>query len=288
MDTRQTVAHAATYLIWGATFLGVGIAVGSTPPLWMATLRFAIAAVCVAAVAMWRVRGPVMSWPRAFASGGLLFLATHGIVSTVQVHVPSGVAAVAMAAIPLWMALLGRRGAWGGIVVGFAGVVVLAWPSETVRPLDGLLLGLASFAWALGSLATRRWMPGHDAVASVARQGAAGAVLLGVASWLAGETWSVPTGPSLVAIVALAVGGSVAYFAYAYLLQVTTPGRASSYAYVNPVIAVLLGLAVGEPWTWRLAVATPMVVLAVYWTLRPQPSKPAAVCAPSQKGLLAE
>lgn len=278
MHVPLAAAYLTTYLVWGATFLGIRIAVETIPPLEMAALRFLLAGALVAAFALGRGPAPAdarpMPWPQASVTGGLLFLSTHGIVSSVETSVPSGLAALAMATIPLWMALFGREPMgirrWFGLAIGLTGVAVLAGPGGLSIPHAALLL-VAAMSWAAGSLLTRRWGQGRAVAATIARQSLAGGVLLVVASWGGRETWVIPSGASAGALGFLVVGGIAAYVAYTYLLRNTTADRASSYAYVNPVVAVALGMLVGEPVTWRWFVATPLVVAAVLTTLRAHP-----------------
>ncbi|MGB1696829.1 MAG: EamA family transporter [Thermoplasmatota archaeon] len=274
----KRAAYTATYLLWGSTFLGIAIAVKEHDPLFIAASRFLLAGGIILVFAQ-RAQND-LPWPRAFVTGGFYLLGTHGIMSSLATSVPSGLLAVAMATAPMWIAVLeGNRKQIPTLLLGLAGVAVLAWPGGSVSIAQLAWLVGAAVSWAIGSVLTKRWGSGLPAASMAGRQMVAGGALLLAASGLAGETWAVPTGTSLAAVLYLAVFGSIlTYFAYLYLIRTTTMARASSYTFVNPIVAVALGAwLASEPVTWRLFVALPLVLLTLGLLLRPARASPAAV-----------
>ena len=262
-------AFAAVYVIWGSTYLGMAIAIESIPPLIMAGSRVVIAGTLLFAVM--RLRGvsapqPV-HWINSACVGGLLLCAGNGGVTWAEQTVPSGIAALVVAAVPLWMLLIdwlrprGHRPpalVFLGLALGFAGVALIVLGRDgagnrLIDPVGGFVLLGATIAWAIGSIWSRHLEKPADALLSVAMQMIMGGVLLLVCGGVAGEfaqfRWSAITAASGWAFIYLTfVGSLVGFTAYVWLLQVSTPARVSTYAYVNPLIAVLLGgLWRGEP-----------------------------------------
>lgn len=242
------------YVVWGSTFLGIRFALeGGLQPLSMVSgSRFIVAGGLLYAFLRWRgVAAPTRAQWRNLAVMGLclLFLG-NGMVVLAQRQVSSGLAAVAVASVPLWMALFSAmrgqrvgRGEWLGIVIGLAGIVWLNAGSQlAASPLALCLLLLAPLGWSFGSI----WSRGRDLPSpfmAAAGQMLCGGVLLIGTGLLGGERWStLPTPSGLAALAYLCVFGSViAFSAYVWLLHNVRPVLASSYAYVNPVIAVALG-----------------------------------------------
>jgi drug/metabolite transporter (DMT)-like permease len=243
----------ALYLIWGSTYLGIRYALESYPPFLLAGLRFLGAG--VAMYAFLRLRGmaapTALQWRNAALTSVLLLGLGNGLVCYAEQDVGSGIAAVAVASMPLFAALFtGMYGEWPnrretvGLVIGFAGVVVLNLGSSlSGSRLGALALLTAAASWALGSAwSRRREMP--PGPMNTAAQMVCGSAVLLVFSALAGEHLpSQPTLRSSLAIVYLAVFGSIiAFSAYLYVLKRARPALATSYAYVNPPVAVLLGV----------------------------------------------
>ncbi|UKE73183.1 drug/metabolite exporter YedA [Xanthomonas graminis] len=248
------VALLLVYVVWGSTYLAIRFALeGGIPPLSMVSgLRFVVAGSLLYAALRWRgVAAPTRAqWGALTVLGALLLLCGNGMVVLAERQVSSGLAAVAVAAVPLWMALFGAlrgqhasRGEWLGIVVGFAGVVWLnAGSSFSASPKGLVLLLIAPIGWALGSV----WSRGRDLpmpFMAAAGQMLCGGMLLVATGLLSGErTHAWPTPHGLMAVAYLCVFGSiVAFTAYVWLLQNVRPVLAGSHAYVNPVIAVALG-----------------------------------------------
>ena len=248
------VALFLVYVVWGSTYLGIRLALeGGMPPLSVISgTRFIIAGGLLYALLRWRgVAAPTRAqWKTLVVMGFCLLLLGNGMVVLAERDVSSGLAAVAVASVPLWMALFsairGEKvsgGEWLGIAVGFAGVLWLnAGSSLTATPTGLVLLLIAPLGWAAGSI----WSRGRDLPSpfmAAAGQMLCGGVILVVAGLLRGERMTaLPSTQGLLAVAYLCVFGSiVAFTAYVWLLHNVRPVLASSYAYVNPVIAVALG-----------------------------------------------
>lgn len=247
-------ALAIVYVVWGSTYLGIRFALeGGFPPLLAVSgSRFVVAGALLFAFLRWRgVAAPTRAhWKNLAVMGALLLLVGNGGVVLAEKTVSSGLAAVAVASVPLWMGLFGAmrgqhpsRGEWLGIAVGFAGVVWLnAGSSLTATPGGLVLLLIAPIAWAYGSV----WSRGRDLpspfMAAAAQMLLAGLMLMAV-GLLRGERFDSDwTLQGALAVAYLAVFGSIiAFTAYVWLLHNVRSVLAGSYAYVNPVIAVALG-----------------------------------------------
>jgi len=247
------LALAAVYVVWGSTYLAIRFALeGGWPPLLMAGLRFLASGLALYAILRWRgVAAPTPAQWRNAAFVGLLLLGMgNGLVCIAEQTVSSGLAAVAVASVPLWMALFAalrgehpRRAEWLGLGVGFAGVAWLNLGSSLSASPAGLVaLLVAAIAWSYGSI----WSRGRDLppplMAAAAQMLCGGAAMLvaGLALGERFEAWPTPRG--VLAVGYLATFGSLLGFsAYVWLLRHVRPALAGSYAYVNPVIAVLLG-----------------------------------------------
>jgi drug/metabolite transporter (DMT)-like permease len=255
-------AFGAVYLIWGSTYLGIRIAIQSMPPLLMAGARFLTAGVVLYAVMRWRgaPRPDLVHWRSAAIVGALLLLIGNGGVSWAELTVPSNIAALVITGTPLWMILVdwlrpgGRRPrtlVFLGLLLGFAGVGLIVGGRNhlghsVVDPLGGMVLLTASVCWAIGSVSSRHLPQSSSALLAVAMQMIAGGVLLLLAGTAFGEVARLDlqqvTTASWMAFAYLTIFGSlVGFTAYVWLLQVSTPARVSTYAYVNPLIAVILG-----------------------------------------------
>lgn len=267
---QVVIGLAAVYLIWGSTYLGIRYALEGFPPLLMAGIRFLCAGSAVYLWLRWRGDAPPTrrQWRNAAIMGALLLGVGNGMVSIAQQWVSSGLAAIAVASMPLWAALFGvlygRRYLpveWLGVLVGFVGVLGLNFGAELrAQPWAALALVLAPAAWAFGSV----WSRGRDLPApfmSTAAQMLCGGALMLTVGLATGERiTAAPPASAVIAVAYLAVFGSIIGFgAYIWLLHHVRPALATSYAYVNPPIAVLLGaLLAGE----RVGVVT-IVAMAV-------------------------
>ncbi len=282
---RVLAAFAAVYLLWGSTYLAIRFAIETLPPLLMAGVRFLLAGGVL--YAFMRLRGqPAPTrrhWKSAAVIGALLLVCGNGGVTLAERTVPSGVAALLVAMVPLWMVLLEWLRPGGtrptgrvavGLAVGFAGMVILVGPSQLAGAgavhFGGAALVLGgSLAWSIGSIHARRATLPDNAFVATGMEMMCGGVLLLVAGAARGELAGLDpaafTGRSLAAFAYLVVFGSlVGFTAYIWLLGVSSPARVSTYAYVNPVVAVFLGwLMAGEALTARVLIAAAVIVAAV-------------------------
>lgn len=278
-------AFAAIYVIWGSTYLAIRFAIESIPPLFMGSVRFLIAGsvLYLWATARGVARPTRLHWRNATIAGGLMLGCGNGAVVVAEQWVPSGLTAVLVACVPLWMvvfdSVFGSKARPSGrtqigLLVGFLGVVLLAGApgigdGGLLQALGVVLLLSGCACWAAGSLYQRQVAIHPDPMLWVAVQMIGGGAILGVVSLVAGELPDVHvasmTRRSLVALGYLVVFGSlIAYSAYVWLLRVSTPARVGTYAYVNPVIALVLGWGLaGEPISLRSVVAAAVILGSV-------------------------
>jgi len=266
---RRTLILAllAVYIVWGSTYLAISIAVRGIPPLLMGGIRFLIAGGLLFTVL--RLRGapaPTAAQWRSAALVGLLLLAGgNGGTAIAEQWVHSGLAALVVATTPIWAALFAglwgtwpRSTEWAGMALGTLGVAALSLGSSlSGSPLGVVVLLLATASWALGTVWSRHLPLPAGALSSAAQMLAGGGSML-VLGLVSGERiTALPSASSLLALGYLVVFGSlVAFSAYGYVVSHARPALATSYAYVNPIVAVLLGATVGEP-------ITPMALLAL-------------------------
>lgn len=278
------LAWIAVCLIWGTTYLGIRISLETMPPMLMGGLRWTTAGGLLAAYMATRGERlpPVSGWGDAFKLGFLMLVLGNGGVVWAEQYVPSGLAAVVVASSPFWMAGVeafrsdGERMNWRtavGFVLGFVGIVVLVWP-ELWRGGSGgqgfvvgmIALQIACLGWSIGSSYSKRHGRAKNVFTATAAQMLAGGLMMLALGTVRGE-WAALgfTTRSTVAFVYLATIGAVGGFvAYAFALRHLPVSRVSLYAYINPVIAVALGVAVlGEPFTARMALAAALVFVGV-------------------------
>jgi drug/metabolite transporter (DMT)-like permease len=279
------LALAAIYLIWGSTYLAIRYAVETIPPLLMMAARHFTAGSLL--YAWLRFRGtpaPLrIHWRTAAIAGGFFFLGSHGTLAWAEQRVPSGLAALLCATLPLCIVVLSKfmgkkrhlsRKVIVGLVLGFAGVAVLigpaAWHSDGGLSLLGAaVVLLASFLWAVGTMYTQGARLPSSSSLSSAMQMMMGGVLLCVVGLGTGEAGrlhlSAMTMKSVLALAYLTFFGSlVAFTAFTWLHKVSSPTRNSTYAYVNPVVAVCVGwLFAGEAVGIRTLVATAIILSGV-------------------------
>ncbi len=273
--SRILLALGSLYLIWGSTFLAIRVALEGYPPLLLAGLRFVVAGAVTYAWARLRgAPGPSRAEWRSSLIVGTLLVCANACVVIAEQWVSSGVAAVAIASVPLWVALFaglfGRwpsRGEWIGLGIGLAGVVILQTGGDLrASPGGALVLTVSCASWALGSILSRRMPLPRGLMASAAQMLAGGTVLFAFAL-LHGERFpaAMPPARATLALGYLIVAGSiVGYSAYQYLLTRVRPTLAASYAYVNPVVAVGLGAAVaGESVAPRAVGALALILSGV-------------------------
>jgi drug/metabolite transporter (DMT)-like permease len=283
---RVLTAFGIVYLVWGSTYLAILFAIDTLPPFLMASSRFLVAggALYLFARRFGGAAAPTRAEWRASAIVGLgLVTFGNGLVVWAELRVASGVAALIVGVVPCCMVLLDwlrphgtRPGARvvAGLALGLAGLFVLIGPDALMgggrADLVGVLaLVLASFSWAAGSIYTRHATLPRSSALATGMQMLAGSAALAVLALLHGETADVGGAPiSLLSIggwlYLIVFGSIVAFTAYVWLLRVSTPALVGTHAYVNPVVAVLLGFTfAGEPLTPRMIVAVAVIVSGV-------------------------
>lgn len=290
-------AFVALYLVWGSTYLAIRIGIESWPPLMMAGTRFVIAGSLMYGFLRWRgVPAPTWAeWKAAFVIGFLLLACGNGGVTLAEhAGVASGVAALAIATMPLFTLLFGLFWGnrtttleWAGIVLGLIGIGLLNLGSNMqASPYGAAMVIFAAAAWAFGSVLSKHLPLPAGPMASGAEMITAGVTLL-VGSLLSGERLDhLPTAAGWGALLYLIVFGSIiAFSAYMYLLKNVRPAAATSYAYVNPAVAVLLGvLFAGETIGTEECMAMVVIIGAVVLIGLPQWRKPKHQPAATARG----
>ncbi len=303
------LAFAAVYVIWGSTFLAIRYAVETIPPFFMAGCRFLTAG---ALLYLWTRAGGAArpsrrEWAGTVLIGFLLLVSGNGGLCWSEQRVPSGLAALLLAAIPIWMVLLDslRRDGTklgvrviGGMVMGVAGITLLMgpahlWGSSRVDLAGAGVLMLSSFSWALGSVLSHKVSLPHSPFQAAAMEMLAGGVLLLALGILSGESRHLNPGAvaarSLAGLAYLIAAGSLLGFtAYFWLLRSVPMARVSTYAFVNPAVAVFLGWAFGsEVVTGRVLLSSATIIAGVALIIT-HPPTPAAVTPGTQDLLVAE
>ena len=276
-------AWLAVCVLWGTTYLGIRIALETIPPGLLGGIRFTVAGALLCAFV--RLRGgrlpPLAAWPQQALIGVLMLGIGNGFVVVAEQWIPSGIAAVGVASAPFWMsgvvAATGgerlTRGMLAGFLIGFGGIVVLIWPEMFQGGAGGALFvagivagQLACLGWSIGSLLSKRTTPHGSALAvSGVQQLCGGLVTLAVGSAIGEWNEMAFSARSAAAELYLIVMGSLAaYSAYLHALQHLPITTVSLYAYVNPVIAVILGaLIANEPFHPRIVAAAAMVLAGI-------------------------
>jgi drug/metabolite transporter (DMT)-like permease len=277
--TGIIVALVTVYVIWGSTYLGIRVALEGFPPLLMSGIRFLVAGTFLYGLA--RLRGipnpTAPQWRGAALVAVLLLGFGNGGVTFAEQWVTSSLTALALGATPIWAAFFagffGRwpsRMEWLGLTLGFAGLVILNLDgSMRASPLGALLLVLAPAGWALGTVLSKHVSLPSGLMVSAAEMliGGAGLTVLGL---LRGEHFHARPGPHAVLALAYLIifGALVGFTAYSYLLSRVRPALATSYAYVNPVVAVILGVSLaGDPFSRIGLLAMPVILSGVVLVL---------------------
>lgn len=279
---KIAIAFFAVYVFWGMTYLAMRVAVEEIPPYLMAGSRFVLAGVVLYVWA--RRRGDpaptAQQWRAAAVVGAFLLLGGNASVAWAEQRVPSGLAALLIGVMPIWMVGLEwlRRGARpskqvvAGLLLGAVGVGLLALPQDGGKGMDLLgaaVLILAAASWAWGSVISKSAPLPKSPFLATSLEMIAGGVLCLLVAVLSGELdgfrVSEVSGRATMAWLYLVVFGSlVAFTAYIWLLGVTSIAKVGTYAYVNPIVAVLLGWAVlGELVTWRTVAAAAIILFGV-------------------------
>jgi drug/metabolite transporter (DMT)-like permease len=283
--TRVLLAFGAVYFLWGSTFLAIKYSIDTIPPFLMGGSRFLIAGAVLYAVA--RLRGAprpsASDWRTAAITGVLMIACGNGAVVWSEQSVPSGIVALIVATVPLWMVMIDwlrprgvrpRPPVFVGLALGIVGIVILVGPKAVVGQghvgaIGAGILVLGSLSWAAGSIITRRSERPSSALVTTALQMLAGGVALAIMSVGFGELSAFSlSGVSLRSLLGwlylIVFGSLIGFTAYVYLLGTVSAAKASTYAYVNPVIAVLLGWAfANEPVGARTIVAAAVILAGV-------------------------
>lgn len=275
-------AFGAIYLLWGSTYFAITLGLKSIPPFLLMALRSFCGGIVLLAMSGRQVATvPLRTWINASLCGLLFFVGCHGVLAFAQQSVPSGVAAIVLATIPFWILLIDvlfpddqrpRPLALLALVPGFFGVGLVAWQHVeqagiSILPIVWLLL--AALSWSTGTVLSRRMSSQASAILLSGMQLSVGGMVLFAISWLAGEIGGFRPGDvsptSLAAALWLIISGSVIGFvAYNWLLENVSTSLVSTYTFVNPVIAVLLGtLVLGEPFSRMMLLGAGLVIISV-------------------------
>lgn len=285
--TQVWTALSIVYVVWGSTYLAIAVAIDTMPPMVSMGLRFLTAAVVLCGFLLVR-RGPralSVSWPElrgAALVGALLLGCGMGMLVLAERYVPSGVAALIVAVMPVWVVLLRtatgdrpRLVTWLGVAVGLAGMAVLVLPGAHVAPAAGatdgqralwsLLLPLGTICWAVGSFQQPRIRTPRDPLVLTAYEMLSGGAILTAVGVLRGEQLVQMTDASPRSwagwLYLVTIGSLLAYVAYVWVVGHAPLSLVSTYAYVNPVVAVLLGwLILGEPITLGVVLGGSIIV----------------------------
>ncbi|HEX8898606.1 MAG TPA: EamA family transporter [Chthoniobacterales bacterium] len=290
-------AFAALYLIWGSTYLAILFAIETIPPLLMAGARFLLAGLMLYAIARWKgaPKESFANWRTALIIGGCLLLGGNGGVTLAEQYVPSGLASVIVATVPIYMAVLAWSSGiaprptpivWVGLAGGLAGVAILLAPNlhfspnETGHPAAGMFILLfSSFVWSAGSIYSRKAKSASPPLLLAGQQMICGGALLTLAGLLTGEHDRFDAGRiSALSIGAFAylviIGALVGYTAYIFLLRHCAPAKVATYAYVNPIVAVILGaIFAGETLSARSFLAAGLIIGSVALVITVQRTK---------------
>jgi drug/metabolite transporter (DMT)-like permease len=301
------LAFAAIYLIWGSTYLAIRFAIETMPPFLMVGVRFVIAGAPLYLWTRWRgeTQPTAANWKATALMGGLLLLGGNGLVSWAELRVSSGLAALLVSTIPLFVVLLEWLGPRSmrvgrptrlvaiGIAAGLAGIIILVGPGELlgegVDPIGALVLVFAALSWAFGSALSRRLsLPASPLQGTAMQMLTGGAMSIGfgiVIGELSGLDLAAISLRSILALAYLIVFGSLlAFTAYVYLLHNVAVSKVSTYAYVNPVVALLLGWALaGEPLGPRTLIAGAVILGAVFLITTQRRSPGKAAVKPSEQ-----
>ena len=274
-------ALITVYVIWGSTYLGIAVAGETIPPLFAASTRFITAGALMAGVV--RLRGGSLRVSRrAFVSCvviGALLPGANAVLFFAERNVPTGLTSLIIASVPLWVVVLRLAGrerlrwpALVGVAIGFGGVAVLAHPSGGATAWGIGLCVISALMWSTGTVLSARLTMPTDPFAATAYEMLAGGLLMLPISVFTVHDFS-PSRSSILGWIYLVTFGSiVGYSAYVWLIASAPLGLVSTYAYVNPIVAIMLGVAFrGEHLTWRLLIGAVIVVAAVALVVRREP-----------------
>jgi drug/metabolite transporter (DMT)-like permease len=278
-------AFASIYVIWGSTYLAIMYAVETIPPFLMGGVRFLVSGTILY---LWsRYRGAPkptgIHWRNAIVAGGFLLLGGNGAVIWAEQFVPSGLTALLVSILPFWLVIIEwvrppRRRPSGavliGLILGFVGIIVLVGPSSAggngnVAPLGALVLILGSLSWAIGSFWSRDAQLPESGLLTTGMEMLGGGALLMIVGALSGEfaqldVHAISKASAIGLLYLVTFGSLLGFTSYIWLLDKVSPARLGTYAYVNPLVAVMLGWAIaGERLSIRTGIAAAIVICAV-------------------------
>ena len=286
MKTKLWVALIALYIVWGSTYLGIRFAVETLPPFLHGSIRFLVSGLILF---IWRrsAGDPVpttSNWKATAIVGTFLLVGGNGLVSLAEKTVPSGIAALVIATSPFWLVLFeafrsgGAKPTWQsilGLVIGFGGVFLLIGPAEItgahepIDPFGAVLLLIAPILWSVGSIYAKGADMPKSSLLSTGMQMLAGSVALFIVGVVTGELNGFSFGDVSMRswwglLYLITFGSLVGFVSYGWLLHNAPVSLMSTYAYVNPVVAVLLGwMLAGELLTTRIALASAIIIGSV-------------------------
>lgn len=280
--TKLVLGFLIIYVVWGSTYLAIRWGVETIPPFILGATRFLIAGSTLYAFTRWRgaAKPTLLEWRNSAIVGALLLFVGNGAVAWSEQRVSSGMASLIVATVPLWLVLCelaqGQRPSlakWAGVALGLVGVALLVLPADgniasaAVDPIGALVLAAGSFSWTVGSLFSRTAKLAKPASLAISMQMLTGGALLLLLSLVSGELShahrDAVSMTSLYSLLYLIVFGSLVGFStYMWLLSVATPTAVGTYAYVNPVVAVLLGVVFAGERLPPLAIAAMLVIVS--------------------------
>jgi drug/metabolite transporter (DMT)-like permease len=278
-------AFASIYVIWGSTYLAIRYAVETIPPFVMGGVRFLISGTILYLWSRYRgaARPTRIHWRNAIVAGGFLLLGGNGAVIWAEQFVPSGLTALLVSILPFWLVIIEwvrppRKNPSGavlvGLILGFVGIIVLVGPSSAgghgnVAPLGALVLILGSLSWAIGSFWSRDAQLPESGLLTTGMEMLGGGALLMIVGALSGEfaqldVHTISKASAIGLLYLVTFGSLLGFTSYIWLLDKVSPARLGTYAYVNPLVAVMLGWAIaGERLSIRTGIAAAIVICAV-------------------------
>jgi drug/metabolite transporter (DMT)-like permease len=303
-STLLLAAFAAVYLVWGSTFLAIRIGDESFPPLLVAGIRHLTFGLIAFPIILWKTKArPTWAdWRSTTVTGFLLLAVGNGGVCLAEERVPSGIAALLVATVSLWMVIIDWLRPSGtrpvprviaGLVLGFAGLALLVGPkelggSDLIDPVGVAILGVGSFAWACGSIYAKHGKMPSSPLLGSAMQSITGGAILWIIGGFTGEIGALHLATvstrSWIAITYLICFGSmIGFSSYLYILKHSTATRVATYAFVNPIVALFLGwLLLHEAITLRTILASAVILAAVLLVITAPHRAPAKAAAPSR------
>ncbi|SFK06328.1 EamA family transporter [Bradyrhizobium sp. Gha] len=297
-------AFAAIYLLWGSTYFAITLGLKSIPPFLLMALRSFCGGVVLLAMSGRQIASvSLRAWIGASLCGLLFFVGCHGVLAFAQQSVPSGVAAIVLATIPFWILLIDllvpgaqrpRAPALLALVPGFFGVGLVAWQNVQqagISILPVVLLLAAALSWSVGTVLSRSMSKQASAILLSGMQLSIGGLVLFAISSLTGEIASFRPGDvsliSLAAALWLIISGSaIGFVAYNWLLENVSTSLVSTYTFVNPVIAVLLGtLVLGEPFSRMMLLGAGLVIISVIVIWRAERSESRRTIHKAERGV---